>query len=273
MQRDLNTLLYWPSPVPSSFVNPSDYTLLLDANGSMYSASFILTHFMSLALKGDSKQKVVLLGVENSFTHYATVAKKLGLNLTSYFSQKRFTYLNALSSPYPWTDDVLTLDSSYSSVSVANPCPLVSRNSSESPLQALFGKIKNLIAKAPDGVCLIIDDLTLLQTLSFSSEEGNEMDLVSFVHNCASLLSGHKSSNLVIRAHSDALSPSVLAALKLDPSLIIESLPLRTGYSPEVDGVLHFSRPLASPHTILKLPLLHYKLAESHVTLSQVHAG
>lgn len=93
----------------------------------------------------------------------------------------------------------------------------------------------------------------------------------------------------MVRGHADTMSCALLGAAKAGASLVIESLPFRSGYSTDIDGVLKFS-----PARITvsrdggksggqesskrkqdddQIPLLHFKLAESHVTFRTIHTA
>jgi len=91
-----------------------------------------------------------------------------GVNLRTAHSEKTFTFINGLSSPYEWTDDV-TMDSTNDQVlalqSIANAHPFTLQTSSPTPLKGLFDAIKRIVeansAKSHRSL-VVVDNLSIL---------------------------------------------------------------------------------------------------------------
>src|SRR5690606_29297820 len=97
--------------------------------------------------------------------HYATQCRKLGLNLLETHAAKQFTFLNLLSSPYQWTDQVQPVENSFTSISEENVIQL--NTSLAEPLKPIYTKLSSLVDRFTtsdkfDGVLIVIDSLNSL---------------------------------------------------------------------------------------------------------------
>lgn len=116
--------------------------LMLISDSLAADGAFLLPHFINLFVK--SKQRVVLVGLEQGFSHYLSICKKLvrfissiyshrqpksstfanaqflcplltyalhctqGVNLQQAHTSGQIVYINAIAAPYDWTDAVVT---------------------------------------------------------------------------------------------------------------------------------------------------------------------
>ena len=90
MFSDLNNLLN----IDISNLPRGQCILAVEISGS--NGSFILHHFLSLALRGGTA--VCFVGLAQTFNHYACIGNKLTLNLSRMRESGKLTFIDALSS-------------------------------------------------------------------------------------------------------------------------------------------------------------------------------
>lgn len=99
-----------------------------------------------------------------------------GVNLKTAFSQGNYIFVNGLSSPYEWTDDV-SCDSPNDQVaalrSIANAHPISLQTDTAAPLKSLLDLLKRLVAtnnKSNKPTLIVVDNLTLLSLAASATE-------------------------------------------------------------------------------------------------------
>jgi len=186
--------------------------------------NFLMHHFLCTALKrGD---KVLFVGLEQSFFHYSSVTKKVGINLASQLQQGSLQFVNALTTPV---------------AKFALPVPLATTPgcrtwTSDGSCRSLFQLLLDFVTSCgPDaGVSLLIDNLSLL--------DQSTKDLPAFLQSCAALLAGQSRAKLVALMHSDVSEDRSLqehAGQLAD--LVMHLQGLESGHSPDVAGQVVFS--------------------------------
>eukprot|EP00088_Acartia_fossae_P019373 TRINITY_DN21306_c0_g1_i1.p1 TRINITY_DN21306_c0_g1~~TRINITY_DN21306_c0_g1_i1.p1 ORF type:complete len:238 (-),score=22.97 TRINITY_DN21306_c0_g1_i1:200-913(-) len=171
---------------------------------------FLLHHFIGQGIKND--KKVVVMGFENSFGHYHSVASKLGLNLIKAKESGSFQYIDGAAKIL---NSVLELSNTL------RP---------SSGLEELYNEIISVLTSP--GTLLIIDNISILQCLGFSHRDINMF--VQKLRNHTKSLEGL----FVCCASSDAFSTEHANYLSRISDLGLSVDDLSTGKSRDVSGHL-----------------------------------
>jgi len=123
-------------------------------------ASFAIHHFISQKLK--RKNKVLLVGLDQSLGHYHAVATKLGHNLIKLQDQKEFIFYEGLKT---------LLETSLGKCTAFD---FINEDFTMDSLKPFYQHIKNIFLQmmgdGTRGCCIVIDNLTVLLSLGASVE-------------------------------------------------------------------------------------------------------
>lgn len=109
------------------------------------------------------------------------------MNLLEAHSSRQLTFLNLLSSPFSWSEQVQPLENQFTSISEENVIQL--NSSSPQPLKPLYTKVESLVEKFStaanfNGILIVVDSINSL-SLSLTKES----DAIDFVQYLISLVS------------------------------------------------------------------------------------
>lgn len=251
----LDSVFNWSS------TNLPDFPLTVITDSLNCDGGFLLHHWLSLYTKG--LHPIVLVGIENGFTHYFNIGKKLGINLAEAHAKGLFSFINLLSNPYSWTDEV-TVEGNPSITTISTQHSFTLEGGT--PFYDLYNHICQVANKHNGKICLIFDNINYLLHYAHSP-----LMVLEFIQYCSAYVQENKGS-LVAFVHSDTDDTIFLNTLKHRASLCIDVCALSTGYSTEVDGELKFSiHPInhllqnSTQKTLTSPPTLQYKLLETSI--------
>lgn len=215
--------------------------------------NFLLHHFLNSSLRrGD---KVLFVGLEQSFFHYSSVSKKLNVNLATHLQQGSLQYVNALTAPAAKFALPVTLATT----------PGTRSWTSDGSCRSLFQLLQDFITSCGESsCCMLIDNLSLL--------EQSTTDMPAFLQSCSALLSVHKRAKLVSLLHADVSEDRALLehACQL-ADLVLKVQGLESGHSPDVAGQV-YAFFLDKAHSILTTGLSLFVL-EQVVFSAKRHFG
>ena len=268
MFAELNNLLDTSDKCP-----PTGSKILITECGT--DGTFLLHHIVSLYLKGG--HNVCLVGLAQTFNHYANISKKFGLNLQNFKDVGKLVFVEGLKSFGGELVQMIGKDD----MSVGNP-----GGGNVHPVQTLFSTSKSysfakdfyaLIAKSLTSLSswksqptvLIVDDLSLLVDIG-----ARPMDIISATHYLHKLMGPTEESlgTVVNFLHIDKEQDEDVDLLHKylqhhsDLQLQVTGLP--TGYSREVHGQLHMKwLDLAQTDpSRVKNKTVQFKVTEKNVT-------
>ena len=112
--------------------------------------------------------------IDGTAEHYATVSRKLGISFVEAHAKRNFAFLNVLAAPFQWTDEIETVENTFTSISQEN---IIKINTTlASPLRPLYSKLEALVEKlssipASSGVCIVVDALNSLAIATKSDQD------------------------------------------------------------------------------------------------------
>lgn len=203
-------------------IKPSDKIISIKENGNIDS-NFVITHLIKQILVEGNKLCFVIL--HNTLGHYHNVGKRLGYDFLQQIEQ------GCISTIEPLKDIVEEIGNGISYLI----------EDKEQIVKALFTKIKNsideLAGSTPNRVYLIIDDISHLLDLGIDLKF-----IISFINYCLSLVNNDRVS-VVINTHVCGKSDEIICNnLNYVSDVVIEVLPLKTGISREVTGVMNVEK-------------------------------
>eukprot|EP01127_Copromyxa_protea_P008209 TRINITY_DN1877_c0_g1_i1.p1 TRINITY_DN1877_c0_g1~~TRINITY_DN1877_c0_g1_i1.p1 ORF type:complete len:279 (+),score=51.29 TRINITY_DN1877_c0_g1_i1:518-1354(+) len=268
---ELAGLFTWCSPtLPTGFVLITD---VLEADGS-----FLLQHFITAYTK--SGNHTTLVGLENGFSHYFGIGRKLGINLMTAYTSGKLAFVNGLASPYDWTDEVSMegANATLQAINQSHPFSLDTRPSSTgeptNPLKKLYSIVEKIVLSQSEEkpVCVIIDNLNYL------ANSVEESQLLNFLQYCNTLVTSRKSGGCFVGLiHADAEEDSTLVkSLKYKVDLVMQINGFPSGYLEDLDGELTFRTNIRRRVPVTRKnyrdpPVLHYRVADNGVKFHQVH--
>jgi len=284
MFTDLNNALC----SSSSAIVSEHGSFVLIADALQADGSFLLHHYILSYLKGGGR--VVLVGLEQSFFHYFSVARKMGVNLNSEIQLGNFVFVNALSSPY---SDYTSTPPSTSSISApSSGSEFTFQDASLESLKALYRRLSLLCHGEDTGVGLqgsnSVSSSTNRKTLlsvdgiSILCNVFSHFEVAQFLIQCHSLVQQlQPESALAVLVHDDIASSTneftygaslwTKISQLSGADLILKTSPLETGYSKEVHGQLNIIRTKEFSKEQSKLcTRFHYKITENTVKLFPV---
>jgi len=173
-------------------------------------SDFLLHHFISNWLSQDSKNKVLILGIEQSFGHYHGVAMKLGLNLVKLRQSGRVLFYEGLKKI---------------------PVLLEDSDNDLEIMKKVYDEVGKMVG---DYTLVIVDQVTILSIMGFSVKS-----VYGLCHYLTSLIDQQTSSQLIIRMFEDAESRNPIVHLVSRVSMLnIYVEGLSTGLSRDVSGTI-----------------------------------
>eukprot|EP01129_Flabellula_baltica_P014370 TRINITY_DN6859_c0_g1_i1.p1 TRINITY_DN6859_c0_g1~~TRINITY_DN6859_c0_g1_i1.p1 ORF type:complete len:237 (+),score=53.28 TRINITY_DN6859_c0_g1_i1:641-1351(+) len=235
MTSELNGFMGWSHKRP-----PKDKLITVMDCFDM-PAGFLLSHFMNLYLKGN--HSVVFICVENDIGHYATVARKQGINFELLREKNKFFYLTHGDDP----DNLGQSEFNY--------------DGGEESLRNLYGAVSQIVQGIKGPVCVVMDSLNF-----FLNMTQDPIHLLDFIQYVKLLVSERQKSTFVGLFHSDSDDDIVFKkALKYQSDLIADVSGFESVYV-NVNGELSFHR-----DTEEKLPVLHFELSDRNVKYTLVN--
>uniref|UniRef100_A0A8C6YJL4 Elongator complex protein 6 n=1 Tax=Naja naja TaxID=35670 RepID=A0A8C6YJL4_NAJNA len=196
-------------------------------------ASFLVHHFLSFYLKASCK--VCFLAFVQSFSHYNSVAQKLGVNLLTAKEQNQLVFFEGLK----LANQVLFSDVQKSED--PNPFQFISEDGSD--LKRLYHFVRTSLNPSADGYrwkfpVVIIDDPGVLLSLGVRLT-----DVLNFVHYCRATVNAELKGNLVFLVRSSEASEDeenelLGKALRHQAHSVLWAEGLASGYCKEVHGQL-----------------------------------
>lgn len=225
----------------SKLLQPGKVVLIKDCVAT--SGTFILHYLIKKMLMGSSEiamgpkaraQKVsptvgavLFIGLNEPFVHYERILRKLGCNLLAYRDNNQFIFM-----------DMLHADYTGGKVTKAENALFELYKSIHQTLQECISS-----EKKTGGVCIMIDDLSLLEIVAHGSED----HVLDFLHYCR-ILTSEQGCSLVLLSHQDIYASmdnsSFIRHLEYFADIVIDVEPLNSGLAADVHGqltVLHRS--------------------------------
>lgn len=231
------------------------------ANGS-----FVLHHFLSLALRAETT--VCFLGLAQTFLHYTCVGNKLALNLSRLRDSGKLTFVDGLS----------LIGSDFLRSSVTMPVPDQSgleekHDNGKQLLKHLFAIVKQAIEKLPGypdvPTVLIVDDLSILTSVGCK-----EYDVSAFFQYLQTMLCPHGGTiiSLIHAEHNDTKAESRPGSLYRhvghQSDIIMLVRPLKTGYCRDLSGEISVEWRNRSGRSEVRQPrAMHFKISDKNVSL------
>ncbi|NXI38275.1 ELP6 protein, partial [Galbula dea] len=237
------------------------FTLLAD---SRTDGSFLVHHFLSFYLRAGCK--VCFVALLQSFSHYNSVAQKLGVSLTAAKERGQLVFLEGLKSCLDlWFGEEEEEQS-------GQPSPLQFLRESASSLKALFDFVQTSLT-APGsgswkGSVLLVDDLSVLLSLG-----ATPVAVLDFIHYCRVLVCSQLKGNIVVLVHShedseDEENELLVNSLCHHSDLILWVEGLATGFCKDVHGQIKIIRRVSLELTGKQdeLQIYQYKIQDKNVT-------
>ncbi|NWW87623.1 ELP6 protein, partial [Rhynochetos jubatus] len=236
------------------------FTLLRDTRTD---GSFLVHHFLSFYLRAGCK--VCFVALLQSFSHYNTVAQKLGLSLTAAKERGQLVFLEGLKS-------CLDLFFGEQEEQSGPPSPLQFISESASNLKALFDFVRTSLTPADSdswkGLVLLVDDLSVLLSLG-----ATPVAVLDFIHYCRVTVCSQLKGNIVLLVHSnedseDEENELVGNSLCHDSDLILWVEGLATGFCKDVHGQIKIIRRMSLELTAEPdhIQIYQYKIQDRNVT-------
>ncbi|XP_068001894.1 elongator complex protein 6 [Melanerpes formicivorus] len=225
MFAELNQLLGASPQRPDA----GKFTLLRDTRAD---GSFLVHHFLCFYLRAGCK--VCFLALLQSFSHYHSVALRLGVSLTAAREQGQLVFLEGLKS---------CLDLCFGEEEEEQPAgarPLQFLSGSTSDLRALFDFVQTSLSAAGSdpwrAPVLLVDDLSVLLGLGASP-----VAVLDFIHYCRVAVCSQLKGNIVVLVHSqqdsaDEENELLGSCLSHHSDLILWVEGLATGFCKDVHG-------------------------------------
>eukprot|EP00761_Pharyngomonas_kirbyi_P007206 gb/GECH01007216.1/.p1 GENE.gb/GECH01007216.1/~~gb/GECH01007216.1/.p1 ORF type:complete len:285 (+),score=75.72 gb/GECH01007216.1/:1-855(+) len=268
---ELNSALQWPS----HHLPQGQFVLIKDCLES--EGSFLLFKFLQSYLSSDSEiqntknrnKKVCLVSFDNTYIHYASIAKKLGVNLDADGENGSFQFYNGLSSPYDWNGDELNSPL----VGVTPLTALTDKSTCEN--QQNVSHIKHVKANVEDVISKI-------KTAFGDSEEDfpdcvlvdhadpilkNEKEAFEFFQALKQMTNSKKEPAIITCVHSDGGEKIErwIRSAEHRSDLIFSVSGLPTGYSKEVHGQVTVKEMPSEIGERVQPVTLHFKTFEHNI--------
>ncbi|KAH0813427.1 hypothetical protein GEV33_009364 [Tenebrio molitor] len=219
----LETAMATPNPLLVSLdIKATDKVISIKENGNIDS-NFVITHLIKQILLENNKLCFVIL--HNTLGHYHNVGKRLG-----------YDFLKRIED-----GSIRTIEPLKEIVEDIGNGKNYLIDDKEHIVKALYTSIKQnveeLTSTTPNRVYLIIDDVSHLLDLGIDLKY-----IISFITYCLSLVNNDKVS-VVVNTHVCSKSDEIICNnLNYVSDVIIEVLPLKTGISREVTGVMSIEK-------------------------------
>ncbi|NXH12021.1 ELP6 protein, partial [Bucco capensis] len=236
------------------------FTLLRDTRTD---GSFLVHHFLSFYLRAGCK--VCFVALLQSFSHYNSVAQKLGVNLVAAKEQGQLVFLEGLKS-------CLDLWFGEEKEQSGEPSPFQFISEDPSNLQALFAFVRTSLTPAGSdswkGSVLLVDDLCVLLSLG-----ATPVAVLDFIHYCRVVVCSQLKGNIVVLVHSnedseDEENELVVNSLCHHSDLILWVEGLATGFCKDVHGQIKIIKRVSLELTGEQdhVQLYQYKIQDKNVT-------
>ncbi|XP_028405158.1 elongator complex protein 6-like isoform X2 [Dendronephthya gigantea] len=250
----LNKLLDIDEDVPPK----GKYYLISESHND---GSFLIHHFLSFFLKGG--YNVCFIALVQSFTHYSSIAQKMGVNLNTTIQKGKLTFVEGL------TCAVQSLETNEMALDLQdNPFTGLTSSDSKFSLKLLHDKIQEEISKFENDqpFLLLIDDVSAFLGLGVSV-----VDIQDFVQYCLLSVSSSDKGCLVTLVHADhdtgeSEEENLERHLiyKCDTQLHVKGL--STGFCREVHGELEIiNHNLATKTGRASERIVQYKIMDKNV--------
>ncbi|GES76842.1 elongator complex protein 6 [Rhizophagus clarus] len=276
---------------PDNNLPPNKKSILITDTLSA-SGNFLIHHFIVNQIKSD--KHVVLVGFSQTFNHYLTIGRKLGVNLTLANQKGLLSFIDGLTSLYSQnsqTDSFSKINSAAEAATTTTTTKTktnqtsaltcsYSNSLSDSPiskesLQNFYKIIKQIIETRHSSiddsrVCLIFDDLSVLIYSGF-----NVRDILGFVKACRMMIEKYNGS-LIMLVHADEDVTQSSLDDELGQEILLKSLiyqseyllsvrGLGSGFSKDVSGEITIARGPRNQDKWFRPSTLHYKILDNNV--------
>ncbi|XP_043921955.1 elongator complex protein 6 isoform X2 [Protopterus annectens] len=232
--------------------------LLIDSNTD---GSFLVHHHLSASLKAN--RKVCFLGFAQSFSHYSSVAQKMGVSLAAAKEQGQLVFLEGLKS------SLELLSAEDTAAEKSHPLQFLSFPSAD--MKSLYDYVQSSLLQVVGSEwkepVLIIDDLSILLSLGLST--GHILD---FIHYCRASICLRLKGDMVALVHSDDQQDEenelLVKWLHHQSSLVIQAEGLSTGYCKDIHGQVKITwrEPPQTAFGSDVTELYQYKLLDKNVS-------
>ncbi|CAG8557448.1 11356_t:CDS:2 [Paraglomus occultum] len=238
---------------------PPSGSLILITDTLSSEGNFLIHHFIANHLK--ENRHVVLVGFNQTLSHYQAIGKKLGIDLSQEKSKSLFSFIDGLTSFYCSNDtSQSTADTDASSISQSSS-PI------EDNLRKFYVMVKEVVAEHPVGsaVSLVIDDLSTLLFAGIQVEA-----VLRFVKNCRLLIEKNGGSLTLLVHGDDILMHDInyelfVKSLMYQSEYILSTRGLSSGYSRDVSGDITIARGPRNNDTSYRTASWHYKTLDNNV--------
>lgn len=205
-------------------IQNNDKVILVKETG-IADSNFILTHLMKQIFSKPTG-KLCLICLHNMFDHYVAIGKRLGYNLENKLEEKSLKVIEPLKSVF---EDLGNEDQQEYSRFM--------NQDEETIIKYFYKNIESYISEiyTPDSeVYLIIDDLSHLIDLNI------DYSLINiFINYCVNINGITSVFNLHVANRKDEI---ISKSLEYIADVVIDVLPLKTGRSADVSGVVKVAR-------------------------------
>ncbi|XP_063916496.1 elongator complex protein 6-like [Zophobas morio] len=203
-------------------IKSSDRVVSIKENGNVDS-NFVITHLIKQILGDGNRMCFVIL--HNTLGHYQNVGKRLGYDFLKQIEEGRIRTIEPLK-------DIVEDIGNETNYFV---------DDKEQVVKGLFKSIKStmeeLVEAGSSRVYLVIDDISHLLDLGIDLKY-----IISFINYCLSLINDERIS-VVINTHVCSKSDEIICNnLNYVSDVVIEVMPLKTGVSREVTGLLNIEK-------------------------------
>uniref|UniRef100_A0A2R5LH31 Elongator complex protein 6 n=1 Tax=Ornithodoros turicata TaxID=34597 RepID=A0A2R5LH31_9ACAR len=235
---------------------PSASRLIFVSSSDVPDHGFVLNHLLMLYLK--TGRRVFQINFVNQETFYSNTCQRLGIRLTQYKEKKAYFNFDCMRLLKQYISDC--------GENTTHPFDFVCQKEGERNLEGLSSEIVKTVldfqGQNPSDVLLVIDDLTILQTLGVPNS-----DMIRFLH----LLRTRSNARIVVGAkwlEDDHSSSQLCCYLAHLANMCIRVQGLPTGYSSDIHGqisVMHRNEKMVE-----KSKKMHFRLEEKGVKLFPV---
>eukprot|EP01133_Synstelium_polycarpum_P006528 gene6528-7559_t len=271
--------------IPLSAVPKGKFVVITDTLEA--EGSFVLHHLLQ-AMSKRSDTCTTLLALNQSLFHYHSVGRKLGYNLTTEHNRGTFSFINALSAPYPWVAAMHAAQLEADGIEEDPPLDPISKGFAPFPVahidtkthsnfasflhtiyKAFIVEHEQRVVKNPQARSLfIIDNINLLASFAptgAASTSNLSLDILSFLQCLHTYVKQNQNCSVIVLFHSDSNDDETFfKQLQYEADLTMNIAGLPSGYSKDIDGQIDFLQK-NEDNTMNRLSPIHYQVLDNTI--------
>ncbi|ETW04612.1 hypothetical protein, variant [Aphanomyces invadans] len=156
MWRNCVMAAAWPTELEFTPLNLPRHEFVVINDVVEAPGAYFMHHITSMFLKAE--QRVCVVALANTLEHYASIGRKLGVNVFKAQQAKpcAWLHIDGFSHPYDWCNPQQTASTSLTAV-------LSSFSDDPESLEALFCQLRDFATAVTTGnVCIVVDDASAL---------------------------------------------------------------------------------------------------------------